>query len=592
MKRNFTALFFTQFFGVLNDNLLKSLLCFMAVIWNDGMNNETVVSLAASLLIIPYLILSPLAGSLASRFDKVKILRAAKFAELPIMLIASVAFFTQSMLLAYSSIFLMGAQSALYSPAKYGLVKELRYGEGIAYGTGMMEMLSFTGILLGTTVAGFIAEIDQGAQVVIFLSFMFLAFLGWFSSRKVPLVGKSTEILVRTSVNPIKFFYNTSKEIRKKKGLAGVILGVGFFWMIASMMQFNLFIFCSENMGLDSSDTGLVIAFLSIGIGLGCYIAGKILASRVEPGLSVIAILGMVLCFYLAGYTNTSNVGYISIFMCAAFCSGLYKVPLNAWFQQRISDNFRGKALAYLNMVVFVFVLLTAAAFYVLNKNFGAVAVFKFCFYSCLVCAIIMLVNIPVYTLRFIFLVIAKVLYKIRVKGNSHIPLKGGAIMISNHISFLDSFILVSAAPRNLRFVMYDKIYYHWSLHWFFKRLNMIPISMNNSKESLAEFTRRCQTEIQSGHILCIFPEGKLSRNGQLNEFKKGIEHLAHGVDVPVIPVRMDGVFGTPLVWNEKTGKLNGFWPWRLRKKVIVQVGEPIFDKLEAPEYREVVMEL
>lgn len=592
MKQKFKFLFITQFFGVLNDNLLKSLICFLAVLWNSEVDNEAVVSISATLLILPYLLLSPLAGRLATFHSKVRIVRWAKFAELPIMLIASIAFWFQLIELAYVSLFLMGAQSALYSPAKYGLIKELKGGEDISYGTGMMEMLSFIGILLGSTLAGYIAEFDGVINSVIFTTFMLLALLGWISSLKLPRPNTYIKGRKTTSINPLSFFINTSKEMIKIKGSLGVVFGISFFWMIASLMQFNLFLFCKENLNMDTSETGLVIAMLSIGIGIGCFMAGKLLGNRVEPGLSVFALLGMVVCFWFVGFYQLSVYGYLTFFMITAFFSGLYKVPLNAWFQQRVGDEFRGRALAYLNMVVFLFVLLTAGLFYFISHKFGTLAVFKFSFVACLLAFIIAFRQIPVFTLRFLFLLIAKVMFRTRVYGDKNIPLMGGALFVSNHVSFMDSFLLVAAAPRNMRFVMIDTVYYHWSLHWLFKRLNMIPISVKNTPETLVDFTKRCQDEINKGHILCVFPEGQLNRGVELNEFKKGIEFIIDGIDAPVIPIYLDGLHKTPLAWNRDSGKLNGFWLSRWFRKVSVTIGEPIEEKLRAVEYREKVIAL
>lgn len=187
--------------------------------------------------------------------------------------------------------------------------------------------------------------------------------------------------------------------------------------------------------------------------------------------------------------------------------------------------------------------------------------------------------KLPSWSIRYTFYLLAKCFFNIKVTGQGNLPTRGGALLVANHVTFIDSFFIIASVPRMVRFVMIKKVYDNPLLHWFFKLMNMIPIDTKNSKEALEDFNQRCQDEINAGNIVCIFAEGQLSRNGHLQGFKKGIEHIAKGINAPIIPLHMEGLHKVPLAVNPVLGKMNSFAVKHLFKKVFIAIGKPLSNK-------------
>lgn len=573
--KNWTPLFLTQFLGILNDNLLKHLIIFISILWVSSELEEIIIPIATGLLVLPYVLFSPFAGFLSQIKTKRSIIRVAKLAEIPIMTMAAIAFSIENIILLLLSLFLMGLQSAIYSPAKIGLIKEIAHGSNISKGTGLMEFFAFIAILLSTVLAGYIANLSSNQTSIIAITLISIAFTGWLSSLLIRSNNNQEEQNYNTSVLPLKFLKNSYKKSKKTKGLNTVIFGLGMFWLIASMLQMNLLVHCNSVLQLNPLETSAVWAIVIIGIALGCLLAGIINKHRVELGLSILGAIGLALFTSIIAFSTTSTpTFYISLFL-GAMSSGVFKIPLNSWMQERCSTRDLPNRLAYLNMVVFLIVLMSSAIFALLTYSSSSIGIFKFIATISILLSLIMVVKNPSEFIRIIAFFIAKICYKLNVKGIHNIPKKSGALIVANHLSFMDFIIIVGAVPRQVRYVMFKDIYDIKWLKWLFKSLNMIPISPR-SKNNLKDFNTLCQDQINKGHVVVIFAEGMITRNGHMHEFKRGLEHIAKGIDAPIIPIHMDGVLGTPFTYLSGKPKAEKFKLKNLREKVFVNVGAPM----------------
>jgi acyl-[acyl-carrier-protein]-phospholipid O-acyltransferase/long-chain-fatty-acid--[acyl-carrier-protein] ligase len=594
MKTNnakWTPLFLTQALGVLNDNILKGAISFIAVTWVPFDDRASVIALASALLVLPYLFVSPWASRLSVRYKKSRIVNLSKLAEIPIMMIAVAGFLMQSLVLSMLALTLMGLQSAVYSPSKYGLIRDVKGKKGINFGTGIMELLTFTSVLGGMVLAGFITDIGAGYKLVLCGIFMVLAVLGWYASNKIKVRESETEES-SDSINPIKFISSNWKNAKSQKGLRWTVIGLGVFWFLGSLLQMTLLIHMPSRYGLDASETSLVIAAVAVGIGLGCWIAGIIVKSRTELGLSPIGGILMATCLTILAVCDLSLVAFSVLTFLTAFFSGLYKVPLNSWVQERVPGRNLGRVLAMINMMIYAFVLVSALVFQGLVGLVSTEGVFFFLAGATWLMAAVTLINVPDFLLRFLIVMLSKVIYRVRIHGHDNIPKTGGALIVANHVSYLDFMLIAATVPRQLRFVMLSDMYKKPGLNWLLKRLNMIPINARGGQNDLRKFNRLCQAEINAGHVVCIFSEGTVTRTGQLLEFKKGIEFIGQGIDAPVIPIHLGDVIGTPFTF--KVGDSKMIFPRlsTLCKKVHVSVGAPLPSKVKAFEIRQAIKEL
>lgn len=584
-------LFTTQFLGVLNDNILKNAIIFISIFWLSAEDQQLVIPIASALLVLPFVLFSPLAGKWSQTKSKQRIFEIAKMMEIPIMGVAVIGFYFESINVVMLSMLLMGIQSAIYSPSKYGLIRDIGGVEGVSFGIGTMELLTFVGVLIGQVLTGLISDLPNNSILIISTLMLVLAIIGWTSSKKISAVEPEPTKQIKETVNPIMYLYNSYRWSKSVKGLNYTIFGLGSFWLVASMLQMNIYIHAPQHYDMSNTQTSFVMAMIAIGIGLGCWVAGIIAKNRVEIGMVPIGGLALSICLTIFATTELSPSKFIILLFIAAFFSGFYKVPLNAWLQERVEGRKLGNILAYNNMVAFLFILIAAAIFGLVSTYYDTLTVFVFIAIISWIMTLVTLFNIPAMMVRFMADSIAKFYYKYNISGASNIPKKSGGLLIANHQSLLDSFIIVAAIPRMVRFVMAREIYENPFIHWLVKRMNVIPVTANMGKERLEEFTRLCQKEINNGHLVCIFPEGQISRIGHLLEFKKGVEHIAEGINAPIIPIHLAGISGTPFSFDVGSSKPNVNLR-SFRKTISINIGKPISPEQSAFHLRQRVQEL
>lgn len=363
VTKNWTALFTTNFLGIFNDNFLKHCIVFIAVTWAlpGWLPQSQLIAVVSAALVVPYLLLSPLAGRLAVIHSKQRILRVFKFLEGFIMLVASLAFVLQWVWLAVLAVFLMGFQSCLYSPAKYGLIRDVDGPRGVSFGSGVFETMAFLGILTGTVAATWLSDHYRvGLAIAVFL---LVALAGYLSARciKVTELPEATE--GQGSSNPVAFAVQSYRFATAHRYVNSGVLGASVFWLLGSMVQMNLVIHCVQTLGTTNTTAGLVMAVAAIGIALGCTVAGLLAGNTVKPQLIPIGLAGMIVSLLVLLLFNPPVVVCAVMVFVLAFMGGLFEVPCLALVQRADIGRALGNMIAYLNFITFLFVLLGTGLF-------------------------------------------------------------------------------------------------------------------------------------------------------------------------------------------------------------------------------------
>ncbi len=400
---NWIPLFSTNFWGVLNDNFLKNLICFVSILWVAESHKSIVISIATGMLVFPYIVFSPIASRLSQTKSKIKITRIFKFAEIPIMSLAVFGFYFENLSLVLTALFFMGLQSTIMSPAKYGLIREIGGQDKISYGTGIIEMLIFLGVLLGTVVAGIISEFENKNLIIAIIAIS-IAIIGYISS--LFLKANESAPLEKTDESLLfwNFLKNTYKKAKSYKGLNYVILCLALFWLIGSLIQMTIIEHGPKYLKYNNTETSYLMALVAVSIAIGCVIAGIASKKSIPILLVPIGIIGMFLCSLIICVFKPLGAGFIITIMLLAFFAGLFQTPLNAWIQFNVKGRIVGEFISYSNNVTFLFILISAgiyAALRTLFKDTHAVFVF--------------ITLLSFFTVFIIFLFIPKTYYRIKL---------------------------------------------------------------------------------------------------------------------------------------------------------------------------------
>lgn len=553
MKNKFTALFSTNFFGVMNDNFLKSLACFIAIHWVAAEDASFVVSAAAASLVLPYIFLSPLAGKWAYLFSKKKIVVYCKIAEVPIMVIAVAGFLLQSVWVVIFAIFLMGTQSALYSPAKYGLIKEVGGEENLPFGVGGFEAVSFFGMLSGTLIAAFLSARVSMSVLYILLGAFAIAGLILSLTIKVRHEYKGDE--APNSVNPLRFLKETHRQAKRYDGLNTLIFGLSLFWWLVASLQIGLMVYCQMTMGLSAWQTGVMLSLAAIGVTAGCLLAGifekkGFIYRWVVP--SSLGISGLLLVLFFI--QTTPLLFGIILFILSLLC-GFFKVPLDTSIQQKVKGAFLAPILAYFNQVSFIFILFSSA-------TLSLISLFLPAKYLFLVLGIVFFL-VPTYIafgvrplLCYCARWVLHLRYKVTVKGLENIDPNKTYLILPNHQAVVDPVILFSEFYKEDIRPVVDEIYFTSPLAGSVIRLfNGIPVpDLERSREGVTQamaLESISSEALKSGQTILLYPSGRITVDGTE---RIGNKQLAYKLckelpdHVEVLGVRISGLWGS--VWS------------------------------------------
>jgi len=384
--KNWTYLFAANFFGILNDNFLKYCIIFIGIAWAlpDWLNLSQLTTFVSAGLIIPYLFFSPLSGRIAVKYSKQAVFRWGKTVEFPIAALACIAFWQQWIFVSLFAVLLMGIVSCLYSPSKYGLIRDIGGEKGISFGSGMLEMMAFLGILAGPVIASFMADGDMVVGVCV--SFFVFAALGYLFARSINVKELPAEDNQNTSINPIRFLRQSYLFAKQYSGINSAVFGVSMFWLIGGLIQMNLVIHCQQTLQVSASATGIVMAIAAIGIASGCGLAGKLAKKGISNYMIFTGLAGMAVCLLLIIILNPTVHLFAALIFLLAMMGGLFEVPCLVLIQRANIGRKLGDMLAYMNFVTFIFILVGSFIFWIVTllSNENSMSVFWTILFSCL----------------------------------------------------------------------------------------------------------------------------------------------------------------------------------------------------------------
>ncbi len=588
----FQSFLCTQFLGAFNDNLYKMVVSLFAVeaAVRSGNGGSIYLSLTGAIFILPFILFSGYAGHAADVFSKRSVLIVTKSFEIVAMGMAFFALWAGRIDFMLFVLFLMAMQSAFFSPAKYGIIPEMLPERDLSRANGLLEMSTFLAIIMGTAAGGMIFGMWKDRIVWIGLFVVVTAVIGTITSfgiSKVPHSGATNTF----RLNPWGEINVGLKRLHSNKLLLMTVTGISYLWFIGALLQMDILLIGKEVMRLDDKWIGLLVAFLATGIGAGGVLAGRLSGDRIEPGLVPLGSLCMGAFSIVLSYSTSSFAMAAVSLIFLGFAGGVFVVPLNALLQQRSGALEKGRMIATNNFVNTIGVLMASGMLWLLSDILGvgpAWIAFIAGVFSFAVTAVIVS-ELPDFLIRFVLYAITHTLYRVRIAGEENIPVKGPAILVSNHMSFADPFLIGSSVPGFIRFIVTREYYDLRSLQWFFRLMKAIPLSANNRRD-IVNAIEQARNELRDGNVVCIFAEGEISRTGNIRPFKRGLEKIIKGMDIPVIPVHIDSVWGS--IFSFRGKRFFYKWPEGLFRSVTVSFGKALSSDSTIQEVRQAVMEL
>lgn len=612
----FLPLFITQFFGAFNDNVFKNalliLIAFNVSILPSGMDDSTAVNLSAGFFILPFFIFSSLAGQLADYNEKSKLIRILKVFELCLVFLCGASLYFQNIYLMWISLFLMGTQSAFFGPIKYSILPQHLKERELVGGNSLIEMGTFISILIGTMVGVSLISVENGIYYI-FVVLLCASLIGLYSSFNIPNAKAAT--YGKIDFNIFKQSWEIIKISKEIKSVFLSILGISWFWFLGATFLSQFPFFVKDIFNSDENVVTILLVVFSVGIALGSLACEKLSRGKIEPGLVPFGAIGMTIfgiLLYQAltsfptlaqeitvmQFLETSQSWSVlgSLFGIAIF-GGFFTVPLYAMIQSRSKPENRSRTIAA-NNILNAFFMIGSAIFAVVCNMFElkvAQLILAATILNALVSIYIFSI-VPEFFMRFIVWALMSTLYRLKVKGSDNIPDEGSAIVVSNHVSFVDAILIFGSIHRPVKFVMYYKIYNIPILKTLFKSLGTIPIaSKHENEEVFNKAFEKINQYLQEGEIVMIFPEGKIAEVeeiGKINEFKPGIIKTLEKNPVMVIPSALSGLYGSMFSRKEKT-------IWRyipksfFNREVYYSIGDPIEpSKVELKDLENKVIEL
>jgi len=608
-QRRFGPFFATQFLGAFNDNIFKNALIVLIAFQVAGEQSpEVLINISAGLFILPFFLFSATFGQLADKLDKARLIRITKLLEVLIMVAAAVAFMVDSLGLLIALLFLMGVQSALFGPVKYSILPQQLKPAELVGGNGLVESGTFLAILLGTLAGGLLIGTDQGATWV-GLTLVAVALIGLVTSRWVPATAPTVPDL-KVNLNPLTETWRIYKFLRGNRTVFLSILGISWFWLLGALYLAQLPLYAKDVLGANEQVVTLLLVLFSVGIGIGSLLCEKLSGGKVELGLVPFGSIGLTIfgidLFFtpnMAGGDMLVGAGefirqpgalrlLVDILGIGTF-GGFYIVPLYALIQQRSAPSHRSRVIAGNNIMNALF-MVGGAVFAVVALGAGLEIDALFLALAVMNAAVAVYIYslVPEFTMRFMTWILIHVLYRIDKQDLQQIPEEGPAVLVCNHVSFVDAMVVGGCCPRPVRFVMYYKIFNVPILNFIFRTARAIPIAGSKENPQLLE---QAYTDIadalEAGELVCVFPEGQITRDGALNEFRPGVERILARNPVPVVPLALRGLWGS--FFSRRYGTAMMSIPRRFLSRIALVAGHPIpGENVSAVKLQQAVAEL
>ncbi len=572
-QRRFAPFFWTQFFGAFNDNVFKTalltILTYEALSWTS-MDVNLLNNLIPGLFILPFVVFSATAGQLADKFEKSRLARYVKVLEIVIMAIAAVGWMTHSLWLLVLAVVGMGVHSTIFGPVKYAyLPQQLRQDELVG-GNGIIEMGTFVGILLGEVLGAVLVVHKPWGIELVAGGTLAIAVVGWLFSRGIPLTP-AAEPALKINWNPITETVRNLGFSRKNRPVFLAMLANSWFWFYGAIVLAQFPLYAKNYLHGDHSVFVLLLTVFSLGVGTGSLLCERLSGHKVEIGLVPfgaigLSVFGLDLFFASLGYTNTTTVdmaGFVQqtgswriLFDCVmiGLFGGLYIVPLFAVIQTRCDRRHLSRTIAGMNIMNALFMVVAAlVAMTLLSFGFTIPQIFLVTAILNAIVALYIFTVVPEYLVRFVAWILIHTIHRVHTVNRDRIPDEGAAVLVCNHVSYVDAIVIMAASPRPIRFVMDHRIFKIPVLAWLFKTAKAIPIAPAKENPELMERAfAQIAAALEDGDLVCIFPEGKLTSTGEMNEFRGGIKKIIERTPVPVIPMALSGLWGS--MWTRSAG--------------------------------------
>ena len=603
-QRRFAPFFWTQFLGAFNDNVFKTalltIITYEAASWTTadvGLLNN----LIPGLFILPFLLFSATAGQLADKFEKSMLTRYVKLLEIAIMLLAAVGWVTHSLWLLVAAVVGMGLHSTLFGPVKYAYLPQQLKAEELVGGNGVIEMGTFVGILLGEVLGAVLVlhkpwgvELVAGGTVAI-------AVLGWLTSRGVPLTPPPAPHL-RINWNPLTETVRNIGYTRQNRTVFLSVLGNSWFWFYGAIMLAQFPLYAKNYLHGDHGVFVLLLTVFSLGIGAGSLLCERLSGHKVEIGLVPFGSIGLSLFgfdLFLASlsYVNTELVGVSGfigqqgswriLFDCVMIgvFGGFYIVPLFALIQTRCDPAHLSRTIAGMNIMNALFMVAAAlVAMLLLGMGLSIPQIFMVTAVMNAAVALYIFLLVPEFLMRFFAWMLIHTIHRVHAVDTNRIPEYGPAVLVCNHVSYVDALVIAAASPRPIRFVMDHRIFAIPVVSWVFRAAKAIPIAPAREDAKLMEQAYdRIAAALEEGELVCIFPEGKLTRDGEIDAFRSGVQHIVARTPVPVIPMALRGLWGSLLTRSDGNPFERSFrrGPW---SRLSLSVGEPLAPAQATPD--------
>jgi 1-acyl-sn-glycerol-3-phosphate acyltransferase len=607
-QRRFLPFFVVQSLGAFNDNVYRqAIIGLLASIGLSASEQSLYTNLAPALFILPFFLFSATAGQIAEKLEKSRLIRITTTMEIVIMSVAAVGFLLQNMPLLLVALFGTGLQSALFGPVKYSILPSVLKPEELTGGNGLVEMGTSISILIGMFAGGLIFELAgrHGPETAA-AAIVALAITGNLVSRLIPPVDAGMPDL-KVNINPIPESRRVIALAKKQLAVRNAMLGVSWFWFFGTLLTAQMLTYAQVNLGGTPSLYLMPLALFSIGTGIGSLLCEKLSARTVEIGLVPLGAFGMS-AFLLDLYFARPDAAAATALSLAEFVrapgslrimidftgiglfAGIFIVPLFALIQSRTPKQEISRVISAVNIQNAMFIVLAAVAGIALQMEQFKVGdtvipmpglsipqLFLCLAIANTVVAIWIFTIVPEFLMRFLSWVLVRALYRLELHGiEKHVPDEGPALIVCNHVTYMDALILSASIPRPVRFVMYYRIFNIPVMRWIFRTGKAIPIA--GAKED-PEIMRRAfdavDAALAAGEIVCIFPEGALTKDGNIAPFKGGVEKILERRPVPVVPMALRSMWTS--MWSKRDGRLARMRvPRRFRAHIEVMAGEPV----------------
>jgi 1-acyl-sn-glycerol-3-phosphate acyltransferase len=566
-ERRFAPFFWTQFLGAANDNIFKFaftvLATYHAADWG-GLDPKLAGPIIGGLFILPFVLFSATAGQLADKYDKAALTVVVKNMEIAFMLLISAGFVWHISALLFVGVFLMGCHSTLFGPVKFAYLPQHLADSELTGGNGMIEMGTFTAILLGSMMGGFLVKLDGNGVVYVAAISLLLAVVGRITAGMVPLSPPPAPSLI-INWNPATETWANLKIAHGNPAVFNSLIGNSWFWFMGSIFLTSMTGFAKEVLGGDEMVVLLLMGLFTVGIGVGCMLCEKMSGHKIEIGLVPFGSIGMTvfsvdLYFASNGLAPSGalvNVGTFvqhwahirvmaDLFLMAMF-AGFFSVPLYAMMQARSEPSYRARIIAANNILNAIFMVIASVlAAMLLKVGLSLPELYLVVGVMNAVVAIYIFMLIPEFLMRFLVWILIHTFYRVDQRGLQNIPDEGPCLLVCNHVSFVDALVIAGCIRRPVRFVMDYRIFKVPVLNFVFRTAGTIPIA--SAKEDPAMLERayeRIDQYLQDGEVVCIFPEGRITDNGEIYPFKKGVMRIIEKNPVPVIPMALQGLWGS-----------------------------------------------